>query len=983
MRKDVVIILPAYNEAESIVKVLSGLRDFEVIVVDDGSQDQTAALAAQVGANVISLPQHSGKGAAIRAGIAHALSKFNFDAAILLDSDGQHNPRHIQEFLELWGKRRPDIILGVRDLNSRTTPFLHRAWNKFINFFISILSGRKFSDSQCGFRLLSRYALSKLKLTRHGYEIETEIILEAVKNNLDIVEVSIETIYHNRRLMIFNGMGRAMKIFIYTLIRGTPLLIRRAIFLLQNSVKSQWRWIAFIIFLGLLIITFYQSVEKINIGFIQRQQFLSQELGTALRWLKENSEPDAIIMAHWFRGNQIIAFANRRVVATTKVYPSEAMEVAKRYRDIASFFLNESEEDAKAIAERYGASYVFMDKSFQAGLCKAINRCEYATSNRRALNSVGLARTIAGRMSQGGELRHFHKVWDSPRFIIYKITDKYVGLSLEEKQMAVKIAREVISSLLLEGHKRDPADFYSQLQQKKMIKFFEPRNVDVTIWNDGHVRASRIGVGGSLIDNLVKAASDATHDSRFFPLEKAELKDMRIEVIVFNNDYAPLTADMITANRVDPLKGYRLTHEGRATYFLPEIFVVSRRENWQTLLTGLCRKAGLAKNCYRTNPLEVFDVEDFIENVTHSGIIELSGPISVLGENFSQELLEKRMRLAARWLLAIQKSDGRFVFKIDPITGAESQAPDLPRNALAGQALVEAYNASGDGRYLAAAEKNATYLKNALQEMQQRDKQFKPSLPYLTFGLLQNLALFQATRDPTFRIEAENLADALWSRLENNGSFGGSKIADYQTFFALVQFAKSTNDYQHLDKLTKLSGAYKQRFRQDRILKNNSQSLAVNAWLVNGFKSLYDLTRNQDDADFVFEVASWLADYRFTYGPAAKAGAFFNKPNDRHIYTRGTGKVAEAMVDAYLLAAELKQQYLAEYYQATFAKALNWLMSMQLTEDSAYFVSRKNAFATIGGLRHDLLDFQLWNDSAAHFILAAANYLKHGRGREF
>jgi glycosyltransferase involved in cell wall biosynthesis/AMMECR1 domain-containing protein len=979
MRKDIVIILPAYNEAGSIVEVLSGLRDFEVIVVDDGSKDQTATLASQVGADVIRLPQHSGKGVAIRTGIAHALSKFNFDAAILLDSDRQHNPKHVQEFLELWDKKRPDIILGVRDLNSRTVPLFHTAYNKFINFFISILSGRKFSDSQCGFRLLSRYALSKLNLTQCGYEIETEIILDAVKNNLDIVEVPIETIYY-RQLTIFGGMGRAVKIFAYVLIRGTPLLIRRVIFLLQNLVKSQWRWIALTIFLGLLVTTFYQSVEEINIGFIQRQQFLSQELGAALRWLKENSEPDAIVMAPWFRGNQIIAFANRRVVATTKVYPSEAMEVAKRYRDIASFFLNESDEDAKAIAERYGASYVFIDKNFQAWLCKAINRCEYATPNRGALNPVGLARTIAGRMSQGGELQYFHKVWDSPRFVIYKITDEDVGLSLEEKQVALKIAREVISSLLLEGRKRDPADFYPWLQQKKMVKFFEPRNVDVTIWNDGHVRASRIGIGGSLIDNLVKAAIDATHDSRFFLLEKAELKDMRIEVVVFNNDYAPLTADMITANRIDPLKGYRLTHEGRTTYFLPEIFVVSRPESLEMLLAGLCRKGGLANNCYRTSPVEVFDVEDFIENATRSDIVELSGPISVLGEKFSQELLGKRMRLAARWLLSIQKPNGRFVFKINPIIGAESQAPDLPRNALAGQALVEAYNASGDGRYLAAAKKSATYLKNALQEIRQRDKQFKPPLPYLNFGLLQNLALFQATGDPAFRIEAESLADALWSRLENNGSFGGPKIADYQAFFALVQYVKSTNDRRHLDNLTKLHDAYKQRFRQERILKNNSQSLAVNAWLVNGFKSFYDLTRDQDDADFVFEVASWLADYRFTSGPTARTGAFFNKPNHRHIYTRGTGKVAEAMADAYFLAAELKQQYLAEYYQTTLAEALNWLMSMQLTEDSAYFVSRKNAFAAIGGLRHDLLDFELWNDSAAHFILAAANYLQHDSG---
>lgn len=975
--EDIVVILPAHNEAAAITRVLDGLRDFEVIVVDDSSQDQTAKIANEVGVNVVRLPHHSGKGRAVTSGIEYALSKFNFEAVVILDADGQHNPKDIYKFVEIWREKRPDIVLGTRNLSSRTMPPLRRVWNKFINLIIFIILGREFRDSQCGFRLLSRRALNKIRIVQTGYTVDTEIILEAVKNNLDIVEVPIETIYHHKNFR-YGDIGRAVRILIYTLIRGAPLFARRVAFLFTKTLKPQWRWIALTIFSGLLISTFYQSLEKINIGDIKKQQFFSQEFGAALRWLKENSEPDAVIMAHWFRGNQIIAFADRRVVATTKVYPSEATEVAKRYRDIASFFLSENEEEAKIIAKRYGTSYVFLEKNFQSWLCKAINRCqEYATANRRALNPTGWTRTVAGRMAQGGSLRYFQKVWDSPRFVIYKITDGDTGLSLEEKQVALRIAREVISSLLLEGRKREATEFYPLLQKKNMLKFFEPRGVDVTIWNDGHVRASRIGRGGSLIENLVKSAGYATHDPRFFPLKKDELNNMRIEIVIFKNDFAPLTTDRIVANRIDPLKGYRLTHKGLESYFLPEVFVVEKKENLKKLLVGLCRKAGLANNCYLTNSIDVFDVEDFIEDADYGDVVELSGPIPVLKENFSRELLEQRMRLAANWLLSIQKPDGRFIFKVNPLSGAESQTLDWPRNALAGQALVEAYNVTGDARYLVAAKHNAVYLKNVLREVRQRDGQFKPSLPYLNFGLLQNLVLYRATGDHVFRIEAENLADSLWSQLKNDGSFGGSKIADHQALFALVELTKNTNNRQHLDDLIKLSDVYKKRFRQERILKNNAQSLAVNAWLVNAFKALYDLTHNQDDADFAFEVASWLADYQFTSAPKAKDGAFFNKPKDHYIYTRGTGKVAEAMTDAFLLATDLKHRYLTEYYQASLIKAFNWLMSMQLTEDGAYFISRRNMALTIGGLRHDLLDFELWNDSASHFILAAANYLKH------
>lgn len=764
------------------------------------------------------------------------------------------------------------------------------------------------------------------------------------------------------------------------LMSGIPMLIYKGIARLQNLIRLKWHQVAVVIFLSILALAFYQSTDKIDIGSIQRQQFFSQELQSALQWLKENSEPGAVVMTHWFRGNQIIAFADRRVVATTKVYPSETKEVATRYRDIAQFFLSEREEDAKAIAERYWASYVFLDKNFQAWLCKAVNRCEYATSNRRALNPTGLARTVAGHMVQGGEFQYFQKVWDSPRFVIYQIADIGPELSLAEKQAAVKIARQVISTLLLNGRKLEATHFYPLLREKKMLKFFEPRAVDITIWNDGHMRASRIVMNGSLIENIVQAAINATHDSRFFPFKTEELKDMRVEVVVFKNDYAPLTADMIAANRIDSLKGYRITQGDRKTYFLPEIFVVTRQKNLQDLLTKLCQKAGLANTCYRTAQIEVFNVEDFIEDATRSDIVDLSGPISVLDENFSRELLEKRMRLAANWLLSIQKPDGRFVFQINLLSGAESQALDWSRNALAGQALVEAYNTSGDIRYLVAAEQNAAYLSNTLREMKQRDEQFKPSLPYLNFGILQNLALFQATGNAAFRIEAEKLAEVLRSRRKDNGSFGGSEIADYQAFYALIQFVSITKNQQLLNDLNMLSNIYKDRFRSNRILNNNSQSLAVNAWLVNGFKVLYNLIRNQDDADFAFEVAGWLVDYQVTAGEDARVGAFFNKPNDRYIYTRGTGKDVEAMVDAYFLAATLGQRHLAEQYYASLVKAFKWLMVMQVTESNAYFVNNKNKLLAIGGLRHDLLNSELWNDSASHFILAATNYLRHDRG---
>ncbi|MBI2637889.1 MAG: glycosyltransferase, partial [Candidatus Sungbacteria bacterium] len=527
-----VVLLPAYNEEKRIGRLVREIRNFvsRVVVVDDGSFHATALRAKEAGADVLRREQNGGKGEALRDGIEYVLKNYDCEAILLMDADGQHKAEDINKFLEFWKTKKPDFIIGVRDFSPEKMPFLRRVWNAAISRIVSALTGTRLRDSQCGFRLLSRRAAEKIKLKRRGYFTETEMIFEAAAGGFKAEEVPVETVYFpdNGRLNFFAALKRSFIILFFT--AGKAFTTERVTLLL--------RWSAAL----LLLVFSYQALDKIDSPFLGKQENFAQELRAATDWLKSNSEPDAVVMAHWFRGHQLVAFADRRVVSTTKVYPSEAAEVAGRYRDIAGFFLTEDEEEARQIALRYRASYIFLDRDFQGWLCKAINRCEVTTNNRSSLNRRGILNTVAGRMTQGGDFKHFKKVWDSPRFLIYEVTDQPQEFSASEKEVILALARETLTRFVRDGQKVDAEFFRPYLEERGLWeKFSEHRDTDVTVWIDGALRASRISSGNTLTENLVKAAADAADDRRFAPIMKDELPKMRIEAIVFKDDRAPLT----------------------------------------------------------------------------------------------------------------------------------------------------------------------------------------------------------------------------------------------------------------------------------------------------------------------------------------------------------------------------------------------------------------------------------------------------------
>ena len=192
----VCLLIPAFNEARTIGRLVSGAREIadSVIVVDDGSQDATAQIAQDSGALVLKHRVNSGKGAALRLGFQHVL-EHGYDAVITMDSDGQHDVDDIPTFLEAFNRTGSGVILGSRMHDISTMPALRKITNRLTSFVGSLLTHQELKDSQSGFRLISSDVLRAVELETSRYETESELLVKASRAGFPITSVPIRTIY--------------------------------------------------------------------------------------------------------------------------------------------------------------------------------------------------------------------------------------------------------------------------------------------------------------------------------------------------------------------------------------------------------------------------------------------------------------------------------------------------------------------------------------------------------------------------------------------------------------------------------------------------------------------------------------------------------------------------------------------------------------------------------------------------------------------
>lgn len=197
------VVIPTYNESKAITGIVTQVSGmgFCVLVVDDGSTDNTAAIARGCGAEVLRNEKNCGKGASLIKGFNYSLQN-NFDAVITMDGDGQHRPSDIAYFMRLAKYSSCGIFIGNRMSKTKSMPPLRFLTNKFMSWLISEIINQRIPDTQCGFRLLKREALEKIKLKTKKYETESEILIKAGRLGIKIESVPIEAIYSGEKSQI-------------------------------------------------------------------------------------------------------------------------------------------------------------------------------------------------------------------------------------------------------------------------------------------------------------------------------------------------------------------------------------------------------------------------------------------------------------------------------------------------------------------------------------------------------------------------------------------------------------------------------------------------------------------------------------------------------------------------------------------------------------------------------------------------------------
>lgn len=191
----IAIIIPAYNAAGTLDLLLAQLLEFapkhDIMVIDDGSSDSTAEISKLSGVVLIIHPYNKGKGEALRSGFEQALKK-GYEAVITLDADGQHDPRYIPSMIDIVDTGHWDIIVGSRRNDFRRMSFARFLSNNITTVVVSLLSGRKIEDSQCGYRLVRRELLESIVLETDGYQMESELLIKAGRRGFSIGHVPID-----------------------------------------------------------------------------------------------------------------------------------------------------------------------------------------------------------------------------------------------------------------------------------------------------------------------------------------------------------------------------------------------------------------------------------------------------------------------------------------------------------------------------------------------------------------------------------------------------------------------------------------------------------------------------------------------------------------------------------------------------------------------------------------------------------------------
>ncbi len=210
------VVIPVFNESKRIKAVIEDIRktglNLNILVVDDGSTDDSFRVVKKTNTQIIRHKVNLGKGAAMKTGAAAAFSQ-GAEAVIFMDSDGQHSAKDLFNFSTKLNKGF-EVIFGIRKLDLNM-PLFRFLGNKFASVLVNLLFGIYISDILCGFRAMTQKAFDKIGWESLGYGVEIEMVIRTAKHSLKYCEIPVETIYYDRNkgVTILDSFGTIIEIF--------------------------------------------------------------------------------------------------------------------------------------------------------------------------------------------------------------------------------------------------------------------------------------------------------------------------------------------------------------------------------------------------------------------------------------------------------------------------------------------------------------------------------------------------------------------------------------------------------------------------------------------------------------------------------------------------------------------------------------------------------------------------------------------------